>query len=350
MSRRNGKPGPAATSAALFGEVLRDLRDGAGLSQEKLASRIPCDRSLVARIESGTRVPQQSFVATCDELLDTGGILARLWSRIDWYPAVEHPDWFRRRAAMDAETVGLRVYQTQVIPGLLQTEEYARTLFSRVATKDDADLVEERVSARLSRQRRFLSPDGPLLVVVLEEGSIRRVVGGPAVMRGQCAHLLALGRQRNIRIQVAPFGVAALIPPNTSMSLITLPDGHEWVYSESLDRGHFSDDPAVFARHARTYDVLRADALSAPESAALISEVMEGYGDHEHPRSERGDVAEEQLQRRQRRQLHRGGGDVAQEQLQRRQRRRLHRGGPRYPRRRARPGQQGPPRPGPDIS
>ncbi|WP_269854189.1 helix-turn-helix domain-containing protein [Streptomyces sp. RPT161] len=317
MGRRNGAGGPAATSGALFGEVLRDARERAGWSQGDLAAKIPCDRSLITRVEAGTRVPQEDFAKTCDELLGTEGLLLRLWRRIDWYPTVEHPDWFKRRASMDAVAVALREYQTQVMPGLLQTDAYARALFARV--EPDEEVVQERVTARLSRQQRFLSDDGPLFVAVLDESSIRREVGGPAVMREQCEHLLAVGKRSNIRIQVAPFGLLHLRPPNTSMSLITLPDGHEWVYSESLDRGHFSDDPAVIAKHARTYDLLRADALSARDSAAMISEVMEGYGRDDQLRPDRGDLAQVQLQRRQRRQLHRNS--------------------PRYPRRRPRAGQ-----------
>jgi hypothetical protein len=249
--------------------------------------------------------------------LETDGLLHRLWARIDWYPVVEHPDWFKRRAAMDAIAVRLRLFQTQVVPGLLQTDAYARALFAWV--EHDEDVVQERVAARMSRQRRFLDDDGPLLVAVFDESSLRRVVGGPAVMREQCAHLLTVGRLPNVRIQVAPFAFSHLNPPGTSMSLITLPDGQEWVYSESLDRGHFSEDPAVIARHARTYDVLRADALSARDSAAMIQNAMEGYGQDEELRPQ-----------------HSG---VAQEQPQRRQRRRLHRGSPRYPRRRPRTGQ-----------
>lgn len=313
MGRRNsGERSGAATSAAVFGELLREHREGAGLSQEKLASSIPCDRSLVAKVESGTRVPQHSFVVRCDELLGTGGILTRLWSRIDWYPPAEHPDWFKRRAGMDAEAVAIREYECHVVHGLLQTEDYARALFARF--EDEADVIEQRVSARMSRQSRFLRPDGPLLTVILHEGLLRTVVGSAAVMREQCARLLVAGTQPNIRIQVAPAGNPALRLPDTSMSLITLPDRHEWVYSESLDLGHFTDNPALITRHTRTYDVLRADALSAPESAALITEVMEGYGHHGlHPP---------------------GHGHVAQEQLQRRQRRQLHRVRPRFPRRR----------------
>ncbi|MEL3946184.1 MULTISPECIES: helix-turn-helix domain-containing protein [Streptomyces] len=314
MSRRNAMGGSGVTSAALFGEVLKHHREAAGLTQEALAREIPCDRSHVARVEAGTRVPQDTFAKTCDELLGTGGVLLRLWARIDWYPEVEHPDWFERRAQMDAETVALREYQAQVMPGLLQTYDYAWALFSRVASREKA---EERVRARLSRQQRFLAPDGPLYLVVLDESCLRNVVGSPAVMRDQCAHLLSVGQRPSIRLHVAPADHSGLVRPNTSMSLIKLPNGHEWVYSESLDRGHFSDDPAVYTSHSRTYDLLRADALSARESAALISEAVEGFGHHGQARPPRGDMDQEQPQRRQRRQLHRGG--------------------PRYPRRRPRP-------------
>ncbi|MFD8548307.1 Scr1 family TA system antitoxin-like transcriptional regulator [Streptomyces sp. NPDC059649] len=314
MNRRNGAGGTAATTAAVFGEVLKHHREGAGLTQEALARRIPCDRSHVARVEAGERVPHDTFADTCDELLATGGVLRRLWERIDWYPEVQHPDWFERRAEMDAVTVDLRAYQERVVPGLLQTPDYAAALFSQVLSGPE---VEERVRARLSRQQRFLADGGPLYVALLDESCLRNMVGSAAVMRDQCAHLLEAGRRPNVRIQVVPSGRPDVARPNGSMSLIELPDGHRWVYSESLDRGHFNDDPAVFRRHSQAYDVLRADVPSARESAALISDVMKGYEQYEQPRPERG--------------------ELDQEQLQRQQRRGLHRNRPRYPRRRPRP-------------
>ncbi|MFB6436635.1 Scr1 family TA system antitoxin-like transcriptional regulator [Streptomyces sp. NPDC056411] len=318
----------------MFGEVLRHFREAAGFTQEGLSNKIPCDRSQVARVEAGTRVPQDTFAKQCDELLGTGGVLLRLWGRIDWYPEVQHPDWFERRARMDAEAVALREYQAQVMPGLLQSEEYARGLFSDLGNREK---VEERVRARLSRQGRFLDGGGPLYVAVLDESCLRNVVGSAAVMRGQCAHLLAVGQRPNIRIQVAPAQRPELVRPKTSMTLITLPKGEQWVYSESLDRGHFNDDPAVFARHTQTYDVLRADALSASESAALIGDFMEGYGDHGQAPAGHSDMDQEQLQRQQRRRLYRGSAHLDEEQLQRSRRRQLHRSSPRYPRRRPRP-------------
>ncbi|WP_327430754.1 helix-turn-helix domain-containing protein [Streptomyces sp. NBC_01236] len=318
MTRRNAEGSSAASTAVVFGELLKHFREAALFTQEALAREVPCDRSHVARVEAGTRVPQDTFAKKCDEVLGTGGVLVRLWGRIDWYPQVEHPDWFERRVRMDAEAVAVLAYQAHVMPGLLQTEDYAWALFSRHIVSSGE--VEERVKARLSRQQRFLAPDGPLIVAVLDESCLRTMVGGRAVMRDQFAHLLDMGRRPNIRIQVAPADDPEIDRPNTSMSLITLPDGHQWVYSESLDRGHFNDDPALFARHRQTYDVLRADALSARESAALISDLMERWEHNEQPGPQRG--------------------DLDQEQLQRHKRRRLHRNSPRYPRLRPRPRQQ----------
>ncbi|MDG5806658.1 helix-turn-helix transcriptional regulator [Streptomyces ossamyceticus] len=316
MTRRNADGAGGSGSAALFGEVLRHYREAALLTQEALAREIPCDRSQVAKIEAGTRVPSDQFAKRCDEVLDTGGVLTRMWGKIDWYPAVQHPDWFERRVEMEAVAVGLREYQEQVVPGLLQTAEYARAIFSRSATSDE---VEERVRARLSRQPRFLSDDGPLYVAVLDESCLRTRVGSAEVMRDQCAHLLSIGQRPNIRIQVAPADHFEVVRPRQSMSLIELPD-ERWVYSESLDHSHFNNEPTAYARYSRTYDVLRADILSAHESAALISDVMEGYEQHGQLRAERGYLDQEQPQRRQRRQLHRNR--------------------PRHPRRRPRPRQQ----------
>ncbi|MFJ4774104.1 Scr1 family TA system antitoxin-like transcriptional regulator [Streptomyces uncialis] len=313
MSQRDatGESAASATTAGVFGDVLRHFRRSADLTQDGLAGQIPCDRSLVARVEAGTRVPQDSFVRRCDDVLTTGGVLIQLWGRIDWYPAVEHPDWFQRRADMDAVAVAVCAYQTQFVPGLLQTEDYARALFS--TQMSDGDQIEELVRARLSRQQRFLAPDGPLLLTVLDESCLRNLVGNTAVMRDQCAHLLAVQKLPNVRVQIAPADAPGLNRPATSMSLIRMPDGEMWVYSESLSHGHFDNQPSSYAQHMQTYDVLRADALSAPASVAWITDVLERYGHHEQAWSE-----------------HCGGLD--QKQPQRAEWRGLHRNSPRYPR------------------
>ncbi|MGI5340884.1 helix-turn-helix domain-containing protein [Streptomyces sp. CA-181903] len=318
MSARN-----AASSAPggrrAFGQLLAHYRRAAGETQESLAPQILCERSVLSRIETGDRVPSEPLVKRCDKTLKTGGALYKLWRETDWYPDEAFPDWFKRRREMDAKAVAIREFQTQVMLGLLQSEGYARALFSRGKDVTEAPLIEERVRARLGRQKRFLDASGPLLVAVLDESTIRNVMGNTQVMYEQCAFLLKVGKLPNIRIQVAPARDPGLIRPKTPLSIIHLPDGHQWVYTESLERGHFSDDPAVVAHHSRAYDVLRADSLSASDSAAFIRDAMEEYGRGHETRYKRHTLGEEQLQRTGRRQLHRNR--------------------PRYPRIHPRPGQ-----------
>lgn len=305
MRARIEKPGEVVTSAGMFGELLRDIRETAGVSQARVAAKIPCDRSQIARIELGTRIPALDVVQTLDRVLETGGFLARMWRKVDWHPTLSHPDWFQRRAAMDAKASAVREYGTDTIPGLLQAPEYVRALYAAADPGNEGDL-EERVEARLGRQLRFLDPEGPLLMALLEEACLRRVVGGAAVMRKQCERLLDVVQLPNIYVRVLRLDSVA-DRPNTAMSLLTLPQNEQWVYSESLDQGHFISRPEEVAGYVRTYDVLGAHALNADDSAALIREAMEGYADDEHPRHQRRKVGQEQLQRQQRRKLRRSG-------------------------------------------
>ncbi|MER0241200.1 helix-turn-helix transcriptional regulator [Streptomyces sp. HSW2009] len=299
------------TSAQMFGELLRQLRERAGMTQDQLAAILPVDRSLIAHMEAGKRRPDADHVEIFDKVLNAGGLLVKMWERVNWFaPHPAHPDWFKQRAELDARAVSLCVWQTQTVPGLLQTADYARALLAR--EEPDAERVEAGVLARLSRQERFLEPDGPALRVVMDACALHAVVGDSRVMRRQCAHLLRVPRTANVVIQLLPGHQSRPVRPTTSLSLITLPKGREVLYSESVDRGHFIDDPAEVRSASRVYDELRAEALTTSASAALISEAMEGFAQDEYPRTQRGDMAQEQLQRQQRRRLHRGSPRIPQ--------------------------------------
>ncbi|KAB7834231.1 helix-turn-helix domain-containing protein [Streptomyces mobaraensis] len=299
MSARN-----AASSAPggrrAFGQLLAHYRRAAGETQESLAPQILCERSVLSRIETGDRVPSEPLVKRCDAKLRTGGALYKLWRETDWYPDLAYPDWFQRRLNLEAKAVSVSEFTVQVIPGLLQSEEYVHALFSR-----DADPARraQRIRTRLGRQERFLCSGGPLLIAVVDESALRNVVGSPRVMAVQCRFLLNVGKLPNVRVQVAPASNSNLMRPRTSMTLIRLPDGEEWAYYESLDRGHFSDDPAVVARYAQSYDVLRADCLSANDSAAFIRNALEEYGRGREGHYKRRVLGEEQPQPPRRHQL-----------------------------------------------
>ncbi|MGW7444549.1 helix-turn-helix domain-containing protein [Kitasatospora sp. NPDC054795] len=305
MAHRRLKSEVTASSARIFGEELRFYREMAGYTQEQLAKLLHCTRPNITRYESGQRRMPPDMVVQADRLLDTGGSLKRLWDRVDWNAGVEHPDWFQTHADTEAEAVGAHVFQADFMHGLLQCREYARAMFEAGGTDERPEVIQERVAARLARQERFLAEGGPQLVVLLDESTIRSVVGGPKVMARQMQHLLHIAQRGNIVIQVVPFTARATII-KTSMVLLEMPDGQHLVYSESLDRGSPSDDPAVVSGHRRRYDRLRGDALTAGDSLALIAEALEGFRD-DAERARRGRLAQEQLQWPGRRRLHRGG-------------------------------------------
>ncbi|MFG2913716.1 Scr1 family TA system antitoxin-like transcriptional regulator [Kitasatospora sp. NPDC048298] len=296
---------PTASSAIMFGEEIRYARELAGLTQEDLGKLLHLDRTVISRTEGGRRKPTVEEVELLEELLDTGGLLMRLYHRVDWSAQIEHPDWFQTHADAEAEAVGAQVFQTDYMHGLLQCRDYARAMFEAGGTDEGPKAIEERVEARLARQERFLADGGPQLVVLLDESAIRSVVGGPKVMARQMQHLLDLAQRGNIVIQVVPFTARATII-KIPMVLLEMPDGRHSVYSESLDRGNPCDEPSIVSGHRRRYDRLRGDALTAGESLALIAEALEGFRD-DAERARRGRLAQEQLQRPGRRRLHRGG-------------------------------------------
>ncbi|MFD7581384.1 Scr1 family TA system antitoxin-like transcriptional regulator [Kitasatospora sp. NPDC059817] len=305
MTQRKVKRGTTASSAIMFGAEIRYARESAGYTQEELSKLLHCDRTVISRTEGGKRKPSVEEVEEIERLLNTGDLLARLYGRVDWGAATEHPDWFWDHVDLEAVSVGVRVYQDRVVHGLLQCSQYARALFATGYAAGNPEEIEELTKARLSRQCRFLAPNGPLLIVILDESAIRTVIGGPDVMRSQMEHLLRVAQLPNIVIHVALFSSRQAFI-NTAMVLLELPDGQRLVYSESLDRGHLDEDSVSVSKHHRRFDQLRGECLSERESLRLIAEVLEGFKDDEQ-QARCNRLAEEQLQRQQRRRLHRGG-------------------------------------------
>ncbi|MFE7595459.1 helix-turn-helix domain-containing protein [Kitasatospora sp. NPDC057512] len=309
MPHRRLENGLTSSPAVMFGEALRFARDLAGYTQEGLGKLLHCHRTVITRYESGKRSMPRDTVERADELLGMRGLLVRLWERVDWHADIEHPDWFQKYVELEAEAVAARVLQYMRINGLLQCEEYAYEMFRLGDARNNPEWLAERVATRLSRQDRYLVDNGPSMIVVLHESAIRSVIGGPGTMRRQMEHLLSVGERSNVLIQVAPFSCRTRKLPTTSVVLLELPDGKEWVYSESLYRGHFSDAPSIVQEARRDFDLVRGSVLSVDDSHALMTEVTEEYRYAER-RSERGAVVQEQLQRGQRGRVHRGGPRV----------------------------------------
>jgi transcriptional regulator with XRE-family HTH domain len=262
----------AGTPAGVFGAELRHYRTQAALSQKDLAALATVSHDVISKIETGERPPAEDFPPRLDaiEELDTRGELTRLWGHLKNSHRQRSYGWFQPWADIEAEAKSLRWYEPLVIPGLLQTEDYARAIFT-AHLNGDADDLEERVAARLARQ---VALDRAHLWCVLDEGVLHRDVGGSKVMRTQLERLVAAAEHPKVTIQVIPGAIAhaGLLGHFVIADL----DGKPPVaYLETAAEGQITDSPAVIAHVALSFDRLRAEALPWGASRDLIRRVAE---------------------------------------------------------------------------
>ncbi|MFF2200797.1 Scr1 family TA system antitoxin-like transcriptional regulator [Streptomyces sp. NPDC058145] len=294
--------------AALFGARVRRLRTAAGLTQAELGAKTHVVSTRITQIEraSGAK-PTLELARALDAALGADNLLVELWPYV--YREA-FPDWSRAFMAHSERAVSVGEYAAHVVPGLLQTEEYARAVLSVGLTLSSEAQLEERLTARLGRQERLDSVDRPALWVVLDEAVLRRPVGGSAVMREQLERLLEAAAEPHITLQVLPFDQGAHDAMGGSLTILVLPDSSEVAYTEGAHYGQLIEDPAEVSRFALTYDRLRAAALPPLMSLDMIRSVMEGShrGAKVPSRTERRRVAQEQSQQSGGRQLRRGRG------------------------------------------
>ena len=298
---------PSASMAALFGARVRRLRTAAGLTQAELGERTHVVSTRITQIEraSGAK-PTLELARALDAALGADDLLVELWPYV--YREA-FPDWSRKFMALSERAVAVRQYAAHVVPGLLQTEEYARAVLSVGRTLGGPEQLEERVSLRMGRQERLAAADRPELWVILDEAVLRRPIGGREVMSEQLTRLLTSAREPHVTLQVLPFDQGEHDAMGGSLSLLTLPDGAEAAYTEGAHYGQLIEDPDEVRRFALTYDRLRAAALPPLMSVDMIRSVREDNhrGAKVPSRSERRRVAQEQLQQSGRGRL-RGGG------------------------------------------
>jgi transcriptional regulator with XRE-family HTH domain len=259
---------PASSVLAYFGSELRRYRGAAGLSQERLGEIVNYTGALIGMIETAKRTPTRDFAERCDAALNTDGALIRLWPLVN---RGVFPSWFRGFVELEATATSILSFSVQVVPGLLQTESYARAvlLAGRHPTVDDL------VAARLDRQRILSRPKPPLLWVVLDEAVLRRRVGGPVVMREQLKRLVDSASSPRIVLQVLPFDVGAHAGTDGSLTILSFDEGSDAGYVEGIGSGQLMTGPEEVDRCRLVYDLVRAAALSPEASAEMISATME---------------------------------------------------------------------------
>ena len=199
----------AGTPAGVFGAELRFYRTRAGLSQKDLAARANVSHDVISKIETGERPPAEDFPPRLDAIpeLDTSGALTRLWDHLKKGQKQRLYGWFQEWADIEAQATVLRWYEPLVVPGLLQTEDYARAILS-ARPDGNLDDLDEQVAARLARQAVLDRTGAPQLWCVLDEGVLHRAIGGSKVMRSQLYRLAEVAEHPKTTIQVIRTGGA----------------------------------------------------------------------------------------------------------------------------------------------
>ncbi|WP_254693393.1 helix-turn-helix domain-containing protein [Streptomyces qinglanensis] len=292
---------PSSSMAALYGVHLKRLRERRGWTQRDLAARVFVSPGRVAQLEcaSGAR-PTAELTRALDDALEAGGLLVDLWPHVY---RESFPDWSRRFMELAAKAAVIREYAANAVPGLLQTEAYARAVLGVGRTLKGPEMLDERVTSRIARQARLCEPGAPDLHAVLDEAVLARPVGGHMTMREQFERLVQASEEH--KVQVLPFTSGEHPMMGVSLTILTMPDGAEVAYTEGSDQGQLYEEPDDVATFIRAYDRLRADSLPVAMSARMIADAVEGSS---HGGSERRTVARKQLQQPGGWQLRRGGG------------------------------------------
>ncbi|MBP0458616.1 helix-turn-helix domain-containing protein [Streptomyces montanisoli] len=259
------------------GRQVKAARERGGLSQKELGERTGYSEEQISSIERGRRTPQPAFLTAVDELLGCGGLLAVAAEDVERAKKrrrLRHPEWFRDYAELEAQAVEICFYSTLTVPGLLQTEEYARTVFTARRPILDEDTIEQRVSTRLARQQILAQWPPPVVTAVVEESVLLREIGGRLVQRGQLEHLVALSQLRNVEIQVLPLACEGHAGMEGPFILLTPRGKSQLGYGEFQSVNRIITDPDEVRMLAARYGSIRGQALTPPDSRALIEKLL----------------------------------------------------------------------------
>lgn len=260
------------TSLDFFANELRCARAAMGMSQEQLGQAISYSPSLIAMVETAKRTPSQDFAVRCDEILKVNGLLSRILE--DLIRRETTPEWFRPWVELENEATVIRSFEPLVVPGLLQTEAYARALLSADPTAT-AEEIDHRLAARLERQEILLRSDPPMLIVVIDHSVLHRKVADPVVMRDQ---LLALVQdRRRVEIQVLPDDVGAHPGLNGPLVIASFADSDEVAYVEGQLGGRVLERREDRLSITQVWETLRGEAMSRTRSEILIKEVIQKW-------------------------------------------------------------------------
>ncbi|PZF83778.1 helix-turn-helix domain-containing protein [Micromonospora deserti] len=264
---------------------LRQLRERAGMTLDVAARQLDMSKSNLSRIENAQIGIKPRDVRAALALYQVTGAdaealieIARGAQQRGWWQSYSDvlPEWFEFYVGLEAEAATLRTYEAEAVPGLLQTEAYAREVFRRTAGEEG---IERKVAARLHRQNVLYREDPVELSVVLNEAVLCRPVGGDVVMADQLAHLAKVAQLRNVTLQVLPFAAGGHPAMNSPYVILTFADAADAavVYLENLTMGLALEEAGQVSGYSLVHEELRRLALGPEASLTRLTEASRNF-------------------------------------------------------------------------
>jgi transcriptional regulator with XRE-family HTH domain len=268
-----------------LGKRLRELRNDRGMTVEDAADKLLCSATKISRLETGVRRPSLRDVRDLCALYEVDESTAADFMSLA--RGAREPGWWTQYEdinldpyiGLEHEATAITCYSTYYIPALLQTEDYAQTIIKAIAPKMDPAIHQQRVEVRMRRQQRLDDAHRPRYRVLLDESSLRRRVGGPALIAAQLSKILQTARSGKAVVQVVTFEAGAHAAADGNFVLLEFADSNlsPVIFIEGLTGNQYLERAADIARYREAVEYLRDAALSPRDSLSLITELKKAY-------------------------------------------------------------------------
>ncbi|MFB6836239.1 helix-turn-helix domain-containing protein [Streptomyces sp. NPDC056361] len=266
-----GSEPETSESLKAFGEVVKVFRKRAGLTQEQFAPLVGYSVPMVASIEQGRRLPSKEFVDRAEEALDAFGVILAAAKHLTRKAGLAK--WFEGWAELEPLAVTLYTFENRLVPGLLQTTAYARTLFEKQLPAMSDDKIESNLVARMERTDILAEHPETIFSFIIEEHALRRQVADQEFMREQFDHIIELSEWRNIDIQIMPQSRGHHAGLDGPLCLLENEENTWYAYSEGQGSGQLISDPKVVSILQQRYARMRTQALSVEATVGLLREI-----------------------------------------------------------------------------
>jgi hypothetical protein len=278
----------AKAMARVLGNYLRALREHRGISPAAAGHHIRAHTSKISRMETAHVSLKPRDVEELLTLYGVGdrereeiGALVKRSAQPDWWQAYGEvvPDWLQQLIGLERDAHIIRTYETQFVPGLLQTRAYAQAVVASGHRLAAAEEIERRVDLRMERRQRMTEPGSPVLWAIVDEGVLHRPVGGRLVMRDQLEFLLDALRRPGVRLQIASYEASAAATPGAAVTYLRFAQGFlpDLVYLEHMTSAIYLDRLEDADRYRAALDELSALAATPAASRTMLEDALRRY-------------------------------------------------------------------------